>query len=64
MASVMNANGCGGEAPSPEHQGPGRGAVRWGPQHAGARELANLYSPGESISLVTAYRRVSRFKRP
>lgn len=54
MASMVNENECGGETQSLEPQGPGRGAARWGPQHAGARELANLYSPGESILSATA----------
>lgn len=49
MASMLEENGCGAEAPNPEPQGPGRSLVRWGPHHAGARELASLYSPGESI---------------
>lgn len=49
MASMLEENGCGAEAPNPEPQGPGRSIVRWGPHHAGARELASLYSPGESI---------------
>lgn len=49
MASMLEENGCGVEAPNPEPQGPGRSIARWGPHHAGARELASLYSPGESI---------------
>lgn len=48
---MVNEDGCGAETRNPELQGPGRGAARWGSQHAGARELANLYSPGESIRL-------------
>ncbi|CAI5648322.1 unnamed protein product [Oreochromis niloticus] len=59
MASMVNENECGGETQSLEPQGPGRGAARWGPQHAGARELANLYSPGkrcqEWISVILCF---------
>lgn len=36
-----NAN-CAAVAPEPREGGP-----RWGPQHRGAQELANLYSRGE-----------------
>lgn len=28
------------------------GAHRWGPNHKGAKELANLYSSGESFLLI------------
>ncbi|TMS16262.1 Transmembrane protein 189 [Larimichthys crocea] len=59
MARMVNEDGCGAETQSPEPQGPGRGSARWGPQHAGARELANLYSPGkrcqEWISVILCF---------
>lgn len=59
---MLEENGRGAEAPNPEPQGPGRSTVRWGQHHAGARELASLYSPGESTS-TSVVRFVPRLKR-
>ncbi|TNM86700.1 hypothetical protein fugu_006930 [Takifugu bimaculatus] len=59
MASMLEENGGGAEATNPEPQGPGRSIVRWGQHHAGARELASLYSPGkrcqEWISVILCF---------
>lgn len=51
MARMVNENGCGQDLQRTELNGAGRGTARWGPQHAGALELANLYSPGEATAL-------------
>ncbi|XP_030230535.1 plasmanylethanolamine desaturase 1 isoform X1 [Gadus morhua] len=59
MARLVNEDGCGPEAGSSMHREKGRTEARWGPQHAGARELANLYSPGkrcqEWISVILCF---------
>ncbi|XP_035596112.1 ubiquitin-conjugating enzyme E2 variant 1 isoform X2 [Oncorhynchus keta] len=49
MVKMVNDNRCGQDLRSTEPNGPARNTVRWGPQHAGARELANLYSPGVKV---------------
>ncbi|CAL8367158.1 unnamed protein product [Lota lota] len=59
MARLVNEDGCGPESQSSLHPEKGRTEARWGPQHAGARELADLYSPGkrrqEWISVVLCF---------
>ncbi|KAJ8016837.1 hypothetical protein DPEC_G00011500 [Dallia pectoralis] len=59
MARMVNENWCENDVQTTALNEPGRGTARWGPQHAGAKELANLYSPGkrcqEWISVVLCF---------
>uniref|UniRef100_A0A8B9GZB4 Lipid desaturase domain-containing protein n=1 Tax=Astyanax mexicanus TaxID=7994 RepID=A0A8B9GZB4_ASTMX len=59
MASIPTDRGSAENSGETEPSGPVRASARWGPQHAGAQELAQLYSPGkrcqEWISVVLCF---------
>lgn len=63
MARMVSENGRGQEIHNTESEGPGRGTARWGRQHAGAQELANLYSPGEANSSAASVTQECRIHR-